>query len=259
MNTKVYIARMKRCAVAVLLAAAAVAGTAGTPESGRADAADLQRQWDKAQRFFNNAEWLNASAMYTLILSKEPRERDVYSYAIVSHYMSRDTVGAVALMQQAMDNRVPLDTLLSDVRRTSMVAGSGTMYENLLLQARRRYPYLVRSVNGHLLDYYNYRDNGPLTVKYAQMMLDGAPNNLGFMQMLARGYMLCGEMEKAAGVWHSILHAHPDNREALIDLGSYYYTTGKRDLALPLLEKANAQWGTPYLQKLIGEMRGEDR
>lgn len=212
------------------------------------------RQQSKAQRYFDEKEWLNASAMYTLILTREPSNTAVYASSIVSHYMSADTIGAVTLMQQAMDNLVPFDSLLTVVQQRAMVAGSGTMYENLLIQARKCYPWLVRSINGHLLDYYNFRNNGPMIVQYAGLMLEGAPDNCAFMRCLARGHLLCGNMDSAAEVWHSILSSDPDHLDTLIDLGTYHYNAGRRQEALSLLSRAYQLAPSPYLAHLISTL-----
>lgn len=212
-----------------------------------------ERNARKAENFFATREWLNATAMYTLMLHEDPCQSDVYAHAMVAHYMAADTTRAVTLIQTAMNYAVPLDSLLSDLRDVSLSTGSSDMYENLLLRAREAYPYLARAFNIRLADYYQFRSNGPMMVEYARKLLATSPGNIRYRRMLAEGYLLQGDNADATREWTSILAQHPDDLATLLDLGSLYWVTGRRSEALPLLTRAYTLKPTPYLLHLIEE------
>lgn len=220
---------------------------------GQTTTSSYERNARKAENFFAAREWLNATAMYTLMLHEDPRQSDVYAHAMVAHYMAADTTRAVTLVQTAMNYAVPLDSLLSDLREVSLSTGSSDMYENLLLRVREAYPYLARAFNIRLADYYQFRSNGPMMVEYARKLLATSPDNIRYRRMLAEGYLLQGDNAAATREWTSILAQHPDDLATLLDLGSLYWVTGRRSEALPLLTRAYSLKPTPYLLHLIEE------
>lgn len=215
--------------------------------------AEIKRLTDKSRRFFDNHEWLNATAMYTLLAVQQPADVNVQSRLTVSRFMSGDQAGAVNQITRAMEAGIPLDTLMDKVLAASLETGSPSMYRNLLESVRTRVPWLGRTVDGLLLRYYNFRDNGPELIRQARIMLAGLPDNLDFMQLLARGYMLDNQPEAAANVWTRILAAHPDDRPTLLNLGMYYLLSNRRTEALPLLTRAYSLQPTPYIQKILDE------
>lgn len=210
-----------------------------------------ERQARKAAAFFSAREWLNATAMYTLMLEEQPRDAGTYAHAIVARYFEADTVYAVSLIQRAMDHGVDFDRLLGDIKAASISAGSSDMYEDILLQARGAYPYLTRSINARLTDYYDFRSNAPELIRYSSRMLEGSPDNVRYRRLLARGYMLDDNPAEAARVWQGILKSDPDNLDTLVDLGCLYWLSGRRDDALPLLTRAYSLRPTPFLEALI--------
>lgn len=213
--------------------------------------AEYCRLAEKSKRFFDNREWLNAQAMYTLMLDIKPRQAPVYARSMICHYLTGDTMLAVAGVQRAMDHGVALDSLLSEVRDISLSVGASRLYEDILQQSALTYPWLKRSIDGYLLSYYDFRDNGPMLVRYAGIMLAATPQNLRYSRMLARGYMLDNKPDKAVAVWLGILARYPDDYDTLLDLGNYYMLYGHRCDALPLLKRAQKLRPTPYLQSIL--------
>lgn len=229
---------------AVMTAMAVYADTTGGEDSYEATAT-------KARRFFENREWLNASAMYTLMLHSRPDVAENYGYAIVSNEMTSDTIAVRHLLEQSMVHNVPLDSVLNAVKSISINVGSPTHYEQLLYSVRRTYPWMSRSIDMYLMRYYVYRDNGPMMKEYALKMLAGMPDNTEFNRILARGCMLMGEFDEAVRVWKEILKTDPDNYDTLLDLGNYYMTEGDHSAARPYLEQACDMRPTPYVKALL--------
>lgn len=218
-----------------------------------AQASDYARLEAKAARFFDNSEWLNASAMYTLMQDQKPDVASTYSHNVVSLYMAGEPDRAMAVLGSAFDAGLPLDTLLGQVQRVSRVAGNGAIYEQVLLRAHNMYPWLGRSLDKYLLNYYTFKDNGPKMVEYARMMLAGLPDDVAFRRILARGYMLQGNTAQAVAEWADILRLAPDNVDTLLDMANYLLATGQPVEARPLLQQAYALRPTPYVQQLLAK------
>lgn len=220
-------------------------------QAAPADSAAYSRTLRKALRFMDDGEWLNASAMFTLLLAERPEQVSNYSNAIVTAAMQGDTLSVSQLLENSMEHNVSMDSIFTDVQRVSTRLGVSHLYERLLLGAGKQFPYLQRSLNQYLLRYYVFRNNGAQMVRYASMMLERMPSSVPFRRILARGYMLQGKMEDAVTVWQDILRTDPDNLDSLLDLGNYYLSADNRTAALPYLQEAFRIHPTPYLARAI--------
>lgn len=222
--------------------AATVSGIASTPY----DSATA-----KAQRFFDHHEWANASAMYNMLIHEHPDSPQLYGKAIVVTSILNDTIRSQELLRQALKYSIPLDSVLSDVRRYSFIAGEPQLYEKFLLRSARDNEWMKRAINAQLLKYYAFRSDGPQMERYAGIMLKGSPDNTAFLLTLARAYMLQGNPAGAVDTWQKIVATHPDNYDAIINLANYYALTGSPGEALPLYARAFDIRPTPYVQKAI--------
>lgn len=235
---------MKKVVYIVLLS---LLGCAFNTKASTEDSAAFDRLERKAARFFENAEWPNANAMYVLMLDQRPQDRNIYSAAIVSNIMAGDTARALDLIPRALSNLIPIDTVLTEVQRTSFSIGRGDLYENFLLKTRSEYPWYSRVINNYLLNYYDFRDNGPELVKYATIMLGGLPNDRRFLRLLARGQLLSGHILQAVETWHKIATFYPTDYDNLLDLANYYATVGDTSNAVEWFRRADAIRSTPYV------------
>lgn len=222
--------------------AAAVTGAAQAPYDSAAA---------KAQRFFDHHEWANASAMYNMLLHEHPDRADLYGKAIVVTSILDDTIRSQNLLRQAMSYNVPLDSVLSDVRVNSFIAGKPQLYEKFLLRSARDNGWMKRAINSQLLKYYTFRSDGVQMERYAQLMLMGSPDNAPYLLTLARAYMLQGRTGEAVQTWQKIVEKHPGNYDATINLANYYSLSDQPDKALPLYTDAYDLRPTPYVQKEI--------
>lgn len=240
---------MKRLYTALIILLVSISCLASNADSEYATTAS------KARRFFDNAEWPSACAMYILMLEQRPEVTSTYADAIVANIMAGDTVSALDLVPRSMNNSVSLDTLLTDVRSRSFSIGNGKLYEHFLVETKDHYPWLGRIVDNYLMKYYDFRQNGPMLIFYARKMLEGLPDDVDFMRMLARGLLLNGQTSEAVSTWTHILELHPDNYDTLLDLGNYYDTAGLYDKALELLSRADRIHPTPYVTGRINEIQ----
>lgn len=205
----------------------------------------------KAGRAFADREWASASALYNFMIHERPADAAPYAPAIVAAQAMGDTIRPMALLRQAMQYNISLDTLLSLIRQNAFAADTPQMYERFVLAAQDAYPWMRRPLDARLLQWAQFRNDGPAIIRYARTMLQGMPTNPRYLDALASGYILVADTTQAIDAWEKALAADPDNLDALLALGNLYQITGRRALALPYLQKAYALKPTPRLAALI--------
>ncbi|MCM1484448.1 MAG: hypothetical protein NC043_08935 [Muribaculaceae bacterium] len=236
-----------------LLAAFTSAARSGT-------ASDYSTLAAKAERFYNHKEWSSASAMYSLMLDERPDSASIYGYAMVAAGMRHADTEQIALLRQALNAHVPIDSLVSSTRRAAFEAGEAAQYEKFLLTVKKGEPWLKRSIDAYLLDYYLFRDDGSAIVQLSREMLAGLPDNEGFLYKLAQGQLLMSDIGGAMDTYRTILDLNPNAYDALLYLGCYHamrYTAGSKTdapVAREYLERALRIHSTPYVQSLIGTL-----
>ncbi|MDE6127519.1 MAG: hypothetical protein K2G30_11265 [Muribaculaceae bacterium] len=210
----------------------------------------------KADRFFHQKEWAQAAATYDLMLDERPHVPATYGRAIVSSTMAGDTLAGIRLFSKALDNHVPFDSVFSRVRSTSFELGRTDLYERLLLDIKAEHPWMRRTANAYLLRYYSFRRDGANMVAYADIMLQGSPDNIGFLSTKAQGLMLTGATDEALATYDAILTLDPDNYQALLELGNWYALragsdSSKGTLAAEYLRRAYGIRPTPHVEATL--------
>ncbi len=217
---------------------------------------------EKAERAFGHAEWASASALYDLMLEEKPAVPDTYGQAIVANAMRGDRAAEMRLMQKALDNHIPFDSVFSRVSQWSFHLGKTHLYEEFLKETRQEHPWMKRAIDGHLLKYYTFRRNGELMVEYSNIMLSGASDNAALLNNLAEGYMLMGDEKRGIETYMRVLDVAPGNLHALLSLGNLYAMKGDRDSAVKAveyLEKAYSIRPTPYVAATLERLRGKKK
>lgn len=212
----------------------------------------------KADRYFDQKEWAQAAATYYQMLEQRPEVAATYGKAIVANAVRGDTVAEMALMMKALDAKIPFDSVLSRVKSTSFSLGKSNLYGDFLLRVKDAYPWMRRPIDNYLLKYYIYRHDGAKMMEYSRLMLQGAPDNTGFLKSLAQGAMLCGEFSQGVETYGRILEVAPDDYDALLALGNYYYICNSSDpseadaaRAVDYLSRAEAIRPTPHVKALL--------
>ncbi len=217
---------------------------------------------EKAERAFGHAEWASASALYDLMLEEKPAVPDTYGQAIVANAMRGDRAAEMRLMQKALDNHIPFDSVFSRVSQWSFHLGKTHLYEEFLKETRQEHPWMKRAIDGHLLKYYTFRRNGELMVEYSNIMLSGASDNAALLNNLAEGYMLMGDEKRGIETYMRVLDVAPGNLHALLSLGNLYAMKEDRDSAVKAvgyLEKAYSIHPTPYVAATLERLRGKKK
>lgn len=214
-------------------------------------AGDYRLTEAKAHRFFDNREWASAQALYGLMLEQEPGVAGTYSRAIVASAMLGDTVSTSDLLSRAMSHGVKVDSLFEAVRSTAFEISAPQVYEHFMLRSQSDCPWLARAIDGQLLDYYLFRDNGEKIVFFANRMLAGLPDSTHFLACLAQGHALQGDFETAVAVWKRILAIDPSDYDTLLNLGNYMAISGKEAEAREYLGRAEAIRPTPYVARSL--------
>ncbi len=211
----------------------------------------------KAERAYAYGEWASASALYGLMIDERPTDTRLYGRAIVSASMRDKPLEEVELLRRAISAHVAFDSVFASVRRESFAIGQSDLYENFLKEVKAAEPWLKRTVNGYLLDYYVYRRNAQGMISYADELLKAVPDNERFLYILAQGYLLDGRNEEAVGVWKRILGVNSESYDALLFLGNYYADISSSEepesisRARGYLSRAQALKPTPYVAERI--------
>lgn len=213
----------------------------------------------KASRFYSQKEWRSALAMYYLMLDEQPSDCNIYSRAIAVAGMVDDKAAQKRLTENAFKHRIGVDSLFSGVSAQAIHLGHADIFEKYLQEVVSYDPWLDRVASANLLKYYMFRHNGPMTVDYAMKMLRGLPDNLGFMEALAQGYLDSNNIPEAEKVYETVLAKDADNIEALLYLGNSALETGNKKAGAEYLRRAYELNPTPYLDRLLKELKPQDR
>jgi len=208
---------------------------------------------DKAKRAFQAREWATASALYNFMIHQRPEDPNPYGPAIVAAEAMGDTIRPMELLRQATQYNISLDTILTLVRQNAFAAARPQMYRQLILSAQQTYPWMRRPLDARLLQWAEFRNDGPAIIQYARTMHQGLPQAPRYLNALAQGNILIGDTTQAIQAWEQCLRQNPDNLDALLNLGNYHLLQGRRDLALPYLRQAYDIAPTPHLAAIIGQ------
>lgn len=209
----------------------------------------------KAERFYKQYEWASAAAMYYLLIDGNPENAGYYGRAIVSDGMRGDTAAQMQTMRLALDHHLTFDTLFSHVETESMQLGEADVYERFLLLLKEREPWMTRAVDARLMSYYAFRRNPGASVRYAETMLSGMPDDENALYILAQGYLGEGDLTEAMKVYERIISINPRSYTALLYLGNAAADAGDTSKALHYLCKAEELKSTPYLSALIRRLK----
>lgn len=220
----------------------------------------------KANLFYEQQEWLSASAMYTLMLDQQPDIIDTYSHAIIAASIRNDSLMQAELLDKAFQNHIPFDSLFNQVKTLSFNIGKTNLYESFLLRTQLNYSWLSRIIDLQLLKYYTLRRNGNKMEHFALKMLksiEDKPESIPFREALAEAYLLQGRQTEAIDTFKSIINLDADNYNALIELGNCYYSsylTNKEDqqlckLAQEYLSKAYSLKSTPFVKQMLETLK----
>ena len=230
---------------------------------------DYGKLSEKAERFVHFQEWNSANAMYMLMLDQRPLEAKLYSKAIVTGGLIDDEKLQLDLLERTQKNGIPLDSIFSGVRKFSFEVGESQEYEQFLKLVKGSHSWLSRPINVRLLDYYNFRNDATNMVTVGKELLLATPNETGYLDVVARGYMLIGDFENGLTTYEQILSIDDKNYDALIAMGNYFYVmwkesegtrsqmTSTKVKAQEYLQKAYNLRPTPFVKSKLAELEAK--
>ena len=204
----------------------------------------------RARRAYEAGEWASAQALYGMVSSRRPDDFGATSRALTAGLMRGDTVSAATLVEQAMSAGAPLDSLMNSFEDEARALGRADIYVATLHRLVESLPYMRRPFNARLLNYYCFRQDADRIIEYSQLLLSGLPDTPRYLNTLAWGYALNGDMESAIATWRRSIKADPDNFEALVAAGNALVGTDPEQ-ALAFLLHANDINPSPYLNQII--------
>lgn len=227
---------------------------------------DYGRLEAKAERFVQLQEWNSANAMYILMQEARPDDAVPYSKAIVSSGMLEDKKAQLDMLERTQKRGIPMDSVFDGVRKFSFEIGQARKYEEFLNLVKERQIWIARNINTRLLKYYDFRNDATNMVNIGSELLSATPDNIEYLLVVARGYMIKGDYENAVAKYKKVLELEADNYDALVALGNYYYVMWKasegtrsqmssmKTDALIYLNKANEIRPTDFVGKIISEL-----
>lgn len=227
---------------------------------------DYNKLNEKAERFIQFQEWRNANAMYLLMLDNRNDDFGSYSRAIVTSGLIGDRQSQLDLLERTQKAGIPLDSIFSQVRVFSFDIGEYQEYERFLKLVKHTHSWLARPINMRLLKYYDFRNDAPNMVSIGQELLVATPNEVNYLGVVARGFVLMGDFENGADVYERILSIDDKNYEALIAMGNYFYVMWKaaegtrsqlsdnKQKSLEYFHRADKVHSTPYVTSVINEL-----
>ncbi len=234
-------------AAAIAFGFIAIAGPAGAATPARKPASTLT----KAERFYDQQEWASASAMYSLLIDEHPDSANYYARAIIADGMRGDTAAQTRLMHQALAHRIVVDALFNRIESECLQIGNAYIYEQFLTALKNDEPWMARAIDARLMRFYAFRRYPRESVRYADIILSGLPDNIPALYILAQGYLGQADYDRATDVYRRILSIDPNAVEALLYLGNSAADEGNTTVALDYLRRAEELKPTPYLSAQI--------
>lgn len=242
---------MKRLLTMMMVVATAVAVAAAT---------DYATISTRARRFVDQQEWNSAQAMYELMIAERPADAVNYGTAITIAGIRGDTVQQSQLLRQSLSRYIPIDSIVEQVRRSSFALCHASVYEQFLYRAIESQPWMRRTIDAYLMRYYAFRRDPQMMIRYSEKMLQGLPDDIGFLTTLAQGQMQAGLTDEALATYRRILQIAPDNYNALLEIGNFgamYWdssTAAQRNATLEALRRAAELRPTPFVDNLISKL-----
>lgn len=207
----------------------------------------------RAARAFEAGEWPSAQAMYSVIADREPDGVLCHARAIVAAEAVEDSTSALVMARHAMAAAMPPDSLLDVVQRESYRIGKPAIYARVLDGMEHELPYMRRALVLRRLNYCRQRNDDAGVIACAQRLLDGLPDDIRFLTLLADARLNSGQAEEAVNTYMRILQLDPDNIDALTALATYYDTVGD-SRASDYYRRAYAVSPTPYVARRISQL-----
>lgn len=231
-----------------------------------ASATDYNAVSTKAERYFTYQEWNSALAMYELMLDSRPLDIPTYYKAIVASGMLGRKDIQMDMLTRTQKQGIALDSIFSGVKKVSFAIGEGDAYEEFLKLVRDSQPWMARSINAYLLDYYTFRNDAANMIDVAERLLVTTPDNLEYTRILAKGYLMAGRMEDALKCYKHIASEYPADYDSHLNLGIFYKqqldncTSPESEadyaaLAETYLSDAYRLHPTPYVAQLLVALR----
>lgn len=210
----------------------------------------------RAARAYSSGDWASAQALYGMVSSRSPGNCLAVARAVSAGLMRSDTTSVVPLIEQALSTGMPLDSLMNTFEDETRALGKADIYEATLHHLVMAMPYLKRPFNARLLAYYRFRQDADRIIEYSEILLSGLPGDVRYLNSLAWGYALKGDMPQALTTWLRATEADPDNFEALSSAGNALIPSDPQR-ARQLLQRACEIRPTPHLRHLLESLNAQ--
>ncbi len=249
-----------------------------------ASTTDVDEQ--RAAQYLANKEWEIARTRYDKLLQEHPLRTDFYAAAITASLCYDSLTNVMPYVTLSQKSGLSLDTLLITSAIYSRKVEQPTLYPRLLHQIKSEQPWFANLINRYLLNFYLFRKEYKTALLYADALAETLPNSLEIKKAKATALLGLDQIDVALNCYRVILDEYPDDRDALLYLGVYYYQkSGADDIeirkaflnrrkqlqdknipsptifdneqekiiehALDYMERLNANYANPQIQKML--------
>ena len=183
--------------------------------------------YDKAQEAFQNQRWKSASTLYTLLLQDSTHYTPLMGRKLMADMMSQDQTSLHRAEELVKKNICCLDSLLNDFSRLAIQMRHFDIFEETLLHMGKVLPAYKDSLLDIAVRYRGFLRQPDKVVSLIQQQKPEDERTEKWMQYLADAYQMLGNTSLALQEYEKILAINPDNQNAGVFVGNYYFLKGK--------------------------------
>lgn len=193
----------------------------------------------KSEEAFNAERWKSAGTLYELLLKDSTSYTPYMAKALLANELAADEASlrkADLLYQQ---NRFRLDSLLHDFSRLCIRLRHFDAFEESLNRIRTVMPENNDTLLYGMIRYRMFLRDAPGAIRLTEKARIEQPAKSLWIRLEAEAWQMAGKSDKALGLYRLLLSLNPNDLDALLFEGNYYYLLGKKKIAQ--LEKEQEQ------------------
>ncbi|MEG2947634.1 MAG: hypothetical protein RR837_12980 [Bacteroidales bacterium] len=185
----------------------------------------------KSEEAFNTQRWKSAGTLYELLLKDSVNYTPYMAKALLANELAADEVSLRRADALFGVNRFRMDSLLSDFSKLCIRLRHFDVFEESLDRTRKVMPENSDTLLYGMIKYRLFLRDSKGAIRIAREGQMEQPDNLLWLRLEAEGWQLAGRSDQALLVYRKLLARDPDNLDALLYEGNYYYLTGKEKIS----------------------------
>lgn len=185
----------------------------------------------KSEEAFNTQRWKSAGTLYELLLKDSVNYTPYMAKALLANELAGDEVSLRRVDALYGINRFRLDSLLSDFSKLCIRLHHFDVFEESLDRIRTVMPENADTLLYGMIKYRLFLRDSKGAIRIARKGQAEQPDNSLWLRLEAEGWQLAGQSDQAMLAYRKLLMRDPDNIDALLYEGNYYYLQGKEKIS----------------------------